>query len=231
MFFPEKITRIESDFSVLEIGPGADPHPRSDIFLELKLQDESEYITQFGHDRKLVSDKPVVYYDGVKFPFGDHEFDYVICSHVLEHVPNTEAFLSEVFRVAKQGYFEFPLITYEYLHNLDAHLNYLRWTGSELLILKKNESPLDYFKPVQNVFFETLTKGYNEYYTRLPEHFFQGFQWDRPFSLRTTSNVSELVGTMPEIPLMKTDLSTTYSGRDMIKALMKKVTRTLPFRK
>ena len=43
-----------------------------------------------------------------KLPFQDKEFDYVILSHVLEHVPNINEFAQEVQRIAKAGYIELP---------------------------------------------------------------------------------------------------------------------------
>tara|TARA_Y100000590_G_scaffold415393_1_gene513131 strand:- start:1233 stop:1877 length:645 start_codon:yes stop_codon:yes gene_type:complete len=43
-----------------------------------------------------------------KLPFKDKEFDYVILSHVLEHVPNLLEFVSEVERISKSGYIELP---------------------------------------------------------------------------------------------------------------------------
>ena len=43
-----------------------------------------------------------------KLPFKDKEFDYVILSHVLEHVPNILEFIKEVERIAKAGYIELP---------------------------------------------------------------------------------------------------------------------------
>ncbi len=43
-----------------------------------------------------------------KLPFKDKEFDYVILSHVLEHVPNLIEFISEVERISKAGYIELP---------------------------------------------------------------------------------------------------------------------------
>jgi len=38
-------------------------------------------------------------------PFGDGEFDVVICNHVLEHVPDDRKALLEIYRVLKTGGF------------------------------------------------------------------------------------------------------------------------------
>lgn len=43
-----------------------------------------------------------------KLPFQDKEFDYVILSHVLEHIPSLESFINEVIRISKSGYIELP---------------------------------------------------------------------------------------------------------------------------
>jgi len=108
MYHSHFIQSIESADKVLEIGPGGNTYYRSDVFLELEYASEEEKIAQRAFQDKLETKKKVVYYKGDTFPFADKEFDYVICSHVLEHVTDVEMFVSEVFRVAKKGYFEFP---------------------------------------------------------------------------------------------------------------------------
>ncbi len=41
--------------------------------------------------------------DGTRLPFLDHSFNHVICSEVLEHIPNVEKMLGEIQRVLKPG--------------------------------------------------------------------------------------------------------------------------------
>ncbi|MFP4459969.1 MAG: class I SAM-dependent methyltransferase [Candidatus Zixiibacteriota bacterium] len=41
--------------------------------------------------------------DGTKLPFDDDTFDYILCSEVLEHVPNRADMISEYARVLKPG--------------------------------------------------------------------------------------------------------------------------------
>ena len=100
MFYPEKIKNIATIDKVLEVGPGGTSHPRADVFLEKTFATEGEWKLQRGYADKLETNKKTVYYDGGKFPFADNEFDYVICSHVIEHIEDVEFFLSELFRVA-----------------------------------------------------------------------------------------------------------------------------------
>lgn len=45
-------------------------------------------------------------------PFKNEEIDYIICSHVLEHVPDDKHLLNEIFRVLKRGgiaFFNIPI--------------------------------------------------------------------------------------------------------------------------
>lgn len=156
MFFPEKIVSIKQGDKVLEIGPGATPHERSDVFLEKTFDTEEELIAQSGHVGKLETDKPVIYYKGDTFPFKDNEFDYIICSHVLEHVDDIDCFLKEITRVGKSGYLEFPTIYYDYLHNIEEHQNMLLIEDNNILWCKKTETPLpqlnnftDFFRALQ----------------------------------------------------------------------------------
>ena len=39
----------------------------------------------------------------VPYPFADNEFDEIVCRHVIEHVPDVMAFVTELYRIAKPG--------------------------------------------------------------------------------------------------------------------------------
>jgi SAM-dependent methyltransferase len=192
MFFPERVISFKQSDKVLEIGPGSTPHPRSDVYLELAYESKEAEQAQFGHTGAFTPQKPIVFYDGGRFPFQDREFDYVICSHVLEHVPDVEFFVSELQRVAPAGYLEFPTAYYDYLFNFDVHLNFLYWDGAQILWTKKSDFPLGEFSPLQTTFREALEKQSLSIVNELREIFIQGFEWQHPLVLKHTSSFDKL---------------------------------------
>jgi len=198
MFFPEKITLIRPAYKVLEIGPGATPHPRSDAFLELDFDSSQDKISQRGGglEEANFGDRPVHYYDGEQFPFEDGQFDYVICSHVIEHVPDPARFLKEVFRVgAGRGYIEYPLITYEYLYDFDVHLHFVKFDFEQgaLKYLPKRDTAFSEFSAVSALFHKTLECGWDDLCAANKSLFFEGVEFDQPFAVERTSALAKLL--------------------------------------
>ncbi|HXC04907.1 MAG TPA: methyltransferase domain-containing protein [Bacteroidia bacterium] len=223
MFFPERIKQIQPGDQVLEIGPGAHPYHRSNVLLELSYEKEEERHAQFGHSGSLETDKKVVFYDGGKFPFEDHAFDYVICSHVLEHVENVEGFLSEIFRVAGKGYMEYPLAYYDYLYNFGVHVNFLKYDQHTLHYLKKKETNLDAFKPIQEFLLDSLNKGHATLIEKLLPQFMEGFEWNKPFSVVQTHTLTDVLWKQYEIPTFTAGGVPEQGIRSQVKAILKKI--------
>lgn len=116
--------QIKKTDKVLEVGGGHNPHERSNLIVD-------KYVDSNYHrsgDIKYGAHQDFMQADGENLPFKDKAFDYVICSHVLEHVENPEAFLKEQFRVAKRGYIEVPSLMGEYLVPKASH----RWLILEI---------------------------------------------------------------------------------------------------
>jgi len=107
---------------VLEIGGGGQPNSQSSVLVDKFLFGEEAYF-QRGHADLRTNGKPLIQADGCALPFRAHSFDYVIASHVLEHLAVEEVplFLSEISRVSSAGYLEVPSIAYEYLFNIPEH--------------------------------------------------------------------------------------------------------------
>jgi SAM-dependent methyltransferase len=196
MFFPERIKNVKVGDKVLEIGPGGSPHPRADVLLERTFSDVDAK-KQRGNTRALRTDKQIIFYDGGVFPFRDGEFDYVICSHVIEHVENIDEFCSEIFRVGRSGYFEFPTPFYEYLYNFEVHKQFVFHSDSVLRFLPKQRSSLAEFSRIQMMFHRTLELGYTDLVEDMKELMFQGFEWVEPFSVQCVNSIEHL--RLPEL--------------------------------
>ena len=57
-----------------------------------------------GLDKNPRSGADVIHDLGqLPYPFGDNEFDLVVSNHVVEHVPDVIAFISELHRVTRHG--------------------------------------------------------------------------------------------------------------------------------
>jgi len=193
MFFEDRIKNILPEDKVLEIGPGANPHPRADVLLEKKFQSEDEFYEQRG--KTIIPEplsKPIIYYEGNYFPFKDKEFDYVICSHVLEHVEDVDLFIKEITRVSKRGYLEFPTIYYDYLYNFDVHVSYVFLENGIIYWMPKKDSSLNSFKPVQNFFYKTLESEYFTFINSYKNYFFQGFEWQNSIKSQKVGDLKAL---------------------------------------
>jgi SAM-dependent methyltransferase len=200
MFFPELIQSIKKTDRVLEIGPGGTPHPRSDIFLEYKFKSLSLAESQRGYANPLKTSKPVVMYQGEHFPFSNKEFDYVICSHVVEHVENLDQFVSEITRVGKAGYLEYPTIYYDYMYNFDQHLTFVKLNQSKLYWMNKKQTRIADFKPIQDLFYESLINQHFELVDTLKYFFFEGFEWFDGLDTVQTSDLQDLVFNVVNMP-------------------------------
>jgi methyltransferase family protein len=225
MFFANRIRSILPNDRVLEIGPGATPHPRSGIFLEKRFP-EPEAIRHRGGLAAVQLNRPVVYYDGGKFPFRDHEFDYVICSHVLEHVQDIELFLAELTRVAPRGYLEFPTVFYEYLFNFPEHRNLLHYRDDVVLWMPKSETRLFDFELIQSFLCSTLEAGYDEVIQSLKECFFEGFEWQSSIVVTHVFNLTELIPSKIVIP-PQAKVRTPPSSRELLSELFRRCGRRM----
>ena len=106
-------------------------------------------------------DKSFVKITEKKLPFKDKEFDFVIASHVAEHVEDVSYFFNELSRIGKKGYIEVPTRLEDNLvfENKKAHIWHLVFddVNNQINISKKQQ----YFEPVLTV---GTIKKLNEYF-------------------------------------------------------------------
>lgn len=123
-----------SNALVLDVGSGNSPYPRSDILLD-RLQGDAHRCGQ-----ALIIDRPLVFGDALRMPFKDKAFDFVVASHILEHMKDPEHFLSELSRVAKAGYIETPNSIGEELVPMSIHCLEVMNLDNKLVIRKKSSA-------------------------------------------------------------------------------------------
>jgi len=195
MFFADKIKKIPDKYKVLEIGPGGHPHPRSNIFLEKIFDDEHEASAQRGYANKVSIKNKIVYYKGGAFPFEDNEFDYIICSHVLEHVPaeDLKGFISEMQRIGKAGFIEYPNAFYEFINYQPVHLWLMNYRNDTILFLDKNIFESNYIHKIFREMFYGSDKYMSEIFNRYRDMFFSYFEWSGNINYEIVNSYDELV--------------------------------------
>jgi SAM-dependent methyltransferase len=123
------VVYIGRHWRVLDVGSGDCPHPRADV-----LVDKFNGPSQHRCGRALSRDgRPIVIADGCALPFADAAFDFVIASHIAEHIEDPESFCRELARVAKRGYLETPGTLSDLLLGEEFHVWSVRRKGGELV--------------------------------------------------------------------------------------------------
>ena len=127
------------EWKVLDIGCGYTAHKKATVICD--IQDLSNFYR----------DKNFVKLDGKILPFKDNEFDFVIASHVIEHVKDVNTFIKELSRVSSKGYIELPTILEDNLvfENKKDHIWHMEFDDIEnkLNISEK----IQYLEPVITV--------------------------------------------------------------------------------
>ena len=145
----EKILSQNPDWKILDIGCGYGAN---------KYATTVSDILDLSNNYK---DKLFVKITDKKLPFKDKEFDFVIASHVVEHVEDVSYFLNELARVGKKGYIEVPTRLEDNLvfENKKAHLWHLVFDDvkNQIDISKKQQ----FFEPVLTV---GTIKKLNDYF-------------------------------------------------------------------
>ena len=137
--FTNNLLRKNKDWKVLDIGCGYTANENATTLCDvIDLQEQ-------------YPDKKFVKLESKNLPFNDKEFDFVIASHVLEHVENPEFFINELQRISNKGYIEVPTTLEDNLvfENKKDHLWHIDFDddNKKLYINKK----VQIFEPILTV--------------------------------------------------------------------------------
>ena len=119
------------NWNILDIGCGYTAHKNASVVCD--IQDLSH----------VYKEKNFVKLTSNILPFRDKEFDFVIASHVIEHVKDVEVFIQELQRVSSKGYIELPTKLEDNLvfENKKDHLWHMEFDDdkNKLIVSKKTQ--------------------------------------------------------------------------------------------
>ena len=135
----ETILSSNKDWKILDIGCGYTASDYANVICD--IQDLSNYY----------KDRNFIKLENKILPFKDDEFDFVIASHVMEHVEDVELFIAELERISKKGYIELPTKLEDNLvfENKKDHIWHMEFDdiNFKLLISKK----IQFLEPILTV--------------------------------------------------------------------------------
>ena len=141
------------NWKVLDIGCGYTANENATVVSD--VQD----LSNFYKNKKFVK------ITEKKLPFKDNEFDFVITSHVIEHVDDFQYFISEIERISKKGYIELPTKLGDNLvfENSNDHLWMFEYDDvSNILLASKKQEFIEPFisvstaKKLEKIFRQSL---------------------------------------------------------------------------
>ena len=120
-----------TDWKILDVGCGYSANKYASVIAD--IQD----LSGFYKERKFIKIKEK------NLPFKDKEFDFVISSHVIEHVEDFEFFIKELERISSKGYIELPSRLGDNLvfENVNDHIWWFNYddVNNRLVVSKKNQ--------------------------------------------------------------------------------------------
>ena len=90
------ILEKNSNWKILDIGCGYKANVNATVIADV------QNLSSFYKGKNFIK------IEEKKLPFKDKEFDFVIASHVIEHVEDFEFFVRELERISNKGYIELP---------------------------------------------------------------------------------------------------------------------------
>ena len=109
---------------ILDIGSGG--HPFS---FATHLADKYPSETTHRVESIVTDERPFSEVDIEKMPFKNKEYDFVFCSHVLEHLEDPGSAMRELMRISRKGYIEIPTRLSDILFNFTYLKNHHKWHG------------------------------------------------------------------------------------------------------
>lgn len=174
------------DDLVLDVGSGNNPHPRADLLCDQFLLNDTE------RGGPLQVDRPLVGGDIEHLPFRDKSIDFVIASHILEHVHDPRRAIAELRRVARRGYIETPAEFGGKLLDIPFHRWYVRLDQRKLIFTGKSTGMHDaHLNEVSYKLWRT-DREFQRFFWNHLDLFLVRLTWDDTIDLEVVEPAGEL---------------------------------------
>jgi hypothetical protein len=172
---------IPAGSQVLDVGSGGWPFRHATALADKYVGLTTHRVEPIARDNR-----PFYEVDLEKLSFDDKSYDFVFCSHVLEHMDNPGTAMRELMRVGKRGYIEVPTRLSDVMLNFTRIPNHHRWHGLVLgTTLVLVEWPDQERRELGNEFFEALqsshSNSFQDFFERNRDLFFASLHWNASF--------------------------------------------------
>jgi hypothetical protein len=205
--FNKIMDSIKSGDKVLDVGGAVTTFPRANYVIDFLPYKEDRPV--HGNTEKHFTKGTWIQHDICKgnWPFKDKEFDFVVCSHVLEDVRDPLKVCGELIRVGKRGYIETPSrlcesttgVARHYIAGYAHHRWFVEIEGNKIVFAMKHHKihgwryslhPLPFFKLKEEFkaigFFWESSFEFCEYYPASWKNYLKDFKKSQSLLGKTT---------------------------------------------
>jgi len=184
---------IQASDRVLDVGCGGWPFKHA-----THLADKYPETTTHRTESLARDHRPFYEVDIEKLSFPDKSFDFVFCSHVLEHTENPGCAMRELCRVAKRGYVEVPTRLSDVMFNFTRLPNHHKWHGlvvkDTVILIEWSDSER---RELGNEFYAELQSSYSnnfqDFFTRNRDLFFASLRWNADFNFLVIDKCGNII--------------------------------------
>jgi len=173
--------KIDANMKVLDIGSGGYPFKHATHLADKFPNETTHRVEPLNRDGR-----PFFEVDIERLPFDKKAYDFVFCSHVLEHLNHPGDAMREIMRVGKSGYIEIPTRMSDIIFNFTFLEEHHKWHGlisNNTVILTEWSDPER--KKYNHNFFNAIQSNYTNdmqsFFEENREVFFHHLHWNDSF--------------------------------------------------
>lgn len=117
------LDQLPQHYKVLDVGGSSAPFNRASHIIDVVPYEGINWAQAKGNGSSQLKKENYIQFDICSrepWPYKDKEFDFSICSHVLEDIRDPLWVCSELIRTSKAGYIEIPSRLYETTFNIEV---------------------------------------------------------------------------------------------------------------